>query len=145
MLRKKFLISLIIIVIILLSYNNSSDYITNTINIKNSKPYELPMARLIIPKLSIDKDIYSLNSYNNNIERNITLLEGSVLPENNTSIIFLAAHSGTSGVSFFSNLDKLNYDDIIVFVYNNYRYSYKVSSIYEQEKDSINTLLYEFL
>ena len=135
MLRKRYLISVIIIILILFSYNNPTDHIIRNIKPKNTKPYELPIGRVIIPTLNIDKNIYNLNSRNNNVEKNITLLEGSVLPDNDNSIIFLAAHSGTSHVSFFSTLDKLNYDDIVIFIYKNYQYNYKVNSIYEQLKD----------
>lgn len=139
--RKYFLSVAILIIYILLccylTHNNVSftNISISDIVLKESKPKELPLAKLEIKKLGINQYIYNLNSDYNTVEKNITILEESVLPEHENSIIFLAAHSGNSKISYFNNLGNLKPDDIIHFHYNNYKYSYQVVNIYEEDKN----------
>lgn len=112
--------------------NITPNKIINKIEIKHREKY---IAKLVIPKINLDKPIYSLNSKLNNVEKNVTILEGSILPNNDNSIIFLAAHSGNGGIAYFNNLDKLKLNDNIIFQYNNYRYYYIINSIFEEDKD----------
>lgn len=70
-----------------------------------------------------------------NLDKNVTILKGSILPNKDNSIIFLAAHSGNSKVSFFNKLDKIKNNQEINFYYNNYKYIYKVIKKYETNKD----------
>jgi LPXTG-site transpeptidase (sortase) family protein len=58
------------------------------------------------------------------------VLEGSKMP----NTLFLAAHSGNSVISYFKKLDKLVIDDEVIIHYQNKKYYYQVSDIYEVEK-----------
>ena len=57
---------------------------------------------LDIPKIDLKKGIYSKESFKNNVDQNVTILNESLLPSEGT--VILAAHSGNSSVSFFRNL-----------------------------------------
>ena len=113
--------------------------ITNTIPIKISNPkfiqVEQPIGKIIIPKIKIERSLYDINSANNNIEKNITILKGSTYPSEEQSIMFIAAHSGTGMVAFFKDLDKLREEDEVHIIYQNKTYVYKIQSIEEQNKN----------
>lgn len=140
--KKEYLISVTILVvyIILCCYINRgnlevSSISTNDIIIKNHKPKELPIAKVKIPRLNINHDIYDLNSSYNNVEKNVTLLDGSILPNKKNSIIFLAAHSGNSKISYFNHLNKIKPKEKVTFYYDNYKYIYQVINIKEENKN----------
>ena len=99
------------------------------------KQEEKPIGSIIIDKIGINKPLYTINSKHNNIEENITILEGSTYPDKDNSILFIAAHSGTGDIAFFNELDRLKINDEIVLNYNDKRYIYQVNNIYEQQKN----------
>lgn len=104
-------------------------------NVKTITIKEEPIGALIIEKINLNKPLYEINSKKNNIEENITILKGSIEPNKNNSIFFLAAHSGPGEIAFFNNLDKLNINDIITLKYKNIKYYYSVKDIWETNKD----------
>lgn len=93
------------------------------------------IGRIIINKLNINKDLYSIDNPNNNIEKNITILNYSIPPTEDNSIMFIAAHSGNSEISYFKNLDKLKENDEIILIYQNKEYTYTVKNYWEEEKN----------
>lgn len=90
--------------------------------------------QLIIPKLKINNYIYPIDSPNNNVDKNITILKNSIPPNKSNSIIFIAAHSGNGPTAFFKNLNKLTINDEIIFIYQNKNYTYQVTNIFEEAK-----------
>ena len=48
--------------------------------------------------------------------------------------LILYAHSGTSKISYFKNLNRLNINDNVIVFYKGKSYSYKVNNIKEIEK-----------
>ena len=81
---------------------------------------------------------YNYQSSNNNVDKNITLLNNN-LPDSKNGLMVIAAHSGNSYLGFFKNLDKLVINDIVEIYYHNKIYYYIVDDIYEEDKDgSIN-------
>ncbi len=56
------------------------------------------------------------------------------MPDEENSIIFLAAHSGTGTIAFFKNLDKLIKGDKIELKYKNKIYQYQIDKIWEENK-----------
>lgn len=104
-------------------------------NITTISKEELPIGTLTIPKINLNQQIYSLTSTKNNIEEHVTILEGSKEPHQENSIIFLAAHSGTSNISFFNQLDTLEINDEITLTYKNINYTYYIKDIWETSKD----------
>ena len=93
------------------------------------------IGNLIIEKINLNKPLYPINDKKNNIEENVTILPGSISPEKENSIIFLAAHSGPAPNSYFNDLDQLKEQDKIILNINNINYTYKVTSIWETTKD----------
>lgn len=120
-------IELIILLIILL--NKQDIYKQDTQN------KEEIIGNIIIDKINLDMPLYNIESKNNNIEENVTILNESILPPNEKSIVFLAAHSGTSKVSYFNDLDKLKTNDTILLTINNIKNTYQITNIYKQKKN----------
>lgn len=57
------------------------------------------------------------------------------MPEEDNSIIFLAAHSGTGPKAYFDDLDQLEINDPIELIYQNKTLLYYVTDIWEEDKN----------
>lgn len=95
------------------------------------EPY---LAVLKIDKINLERGIYSINSKNNNVNKNIQLLKESNLPDKENGNVIIAGHSGNSYKAYFKNLVKLNNGDEAKLVYNGKTYIYSLSNSYEVEK-----------
>lgn len=89
---------------------------------------------LTIDKINLKQKIYNMESKENNIEKNVTILKGSEKPTIDNSIMFIAAHSGTGKKAFFKNLHKLNINDEINLEYEKIIYTYIIKDIWESPK-----------
>lgn len=78
--------------------------------------------------------LFKKESKYNNIEENVTILNESIMPEQDNSIIFLAAHSGTGNIAFFRHLDQLKQGDKIDLKYKDIIYHYQIDTIWEEKK-----------
>lgn len=122
----------------LITVNN---YVSNVKdNYNKSNDIEEYLGVLEIPKIGIKKGFYSLESLQNNVNSNIELLKGSSSPDVKNSRIILAAHSGASYLGYFKNLDQLLLNDELIIYYQNNKYIYYVSDIYEEKKDGSITI-----
>ena len=92
-------------------------------------------AILEIPKINLIEGFYNIDSSKNNVNKHVTLLKDSTMPNKNGSIIYLAAHSGTGYIAYFKDLDKLSIEDVINIKYQNKTYSYSINDIYEVPKN----------
>lgn len=111
-------------------------FISNNNLIEIEEPKEVVkndsyIAILDIPKINLKKGVYSKESTNNNIDRNILLLKESSMPDIENGNLILAGHSGNSKNSYFKNLKKLNYDELAYIHYRGIKYAYKLVSKYE--------------
>ena len=106
-------------------YNN-----TNTISESETEI----IGELIISKINLNKQLYKKESKKNNVDENITILEESIEPSQENSIMFLAAHSGTGKIAYFEDLDELKRNDEIILKYKNKTYYYQVDEIWEMKK-----------
>lgn len=97
----------------------------------DKEPY---LAVLKIDKINLERGIYSINSKNNNVNKNIQLLKESNLPDKENGNVIIAGHSGNSYKAYFKNLVKLNNGDEAEIVYNGKTYIYSLSKSYEVEK-----------
>ena len=88
-------------------------YISNILPIKK----EQPIGKLIINKINLNRNIYSINSKLNNVDKNVTILKDSIEPQYKNSILFIAAHSGNDTISYFNDLDRLKIGDEIILIY----------------------------
>ncbi len=99
-----------------------------------SKPNYNYIGYLEIPKISFKKGFVSINSRDNNVNKNIALMEGSQYPNTLNSLMVIAAHNGTCWNCYFRNLNKLSKGDFIYIYYDNVLYTYKLVNIYEVNK-----------
>ena len=95
------------------------------------------VAVLRIPKINLKRGLVDRDSKYNNIKYNIMIHKESDTPDKEGGNVILVAHSGTSGVAYFRNVDKLSLNDEIYLDYNNKTYSYKITNIYDIEKTGI--------
>lgn len=89
---------------------------------------------LTIPKINLRKGFLDMRSELNNVEQNVTVIEGSSYPTKDKGNLILAAHSGSGWKAFFNDLYKLSTGDIAEVSYKGKKYTYKIVNIYKQEK-----------
>lgn len=100
-------------------------------------------AILEIPSISLKRGLVDKNSKANNVNRNIKTLKSSDTPDIVDGNVLLASHSGNSHVAYFKNLYKVNKGDIINIYYNGYKYEYKITDKYNQDKTGVITYVYK--
>ena len=113
------------------SIESSSESFTSQ-NIDNSSNY---IAILEIPKINLRKGLYSINNMNNNVNRNIQIIEESNMPDVENGNFILASHSGTGRTAYFNDLPKLDINDLVYIYYNNIKYTYQIYDKYNVDKD----------
>ena len=99
------------------------------------------IAVLKIPKINLERGLVDPNSYLNNVNYNLEILDGSSMPDQAKGNLIIAGHSGNSRISFFKNLNKLVISNEIFIDYKNNTYEYKVVDIYEIEKTGIAEII----
>lgn len=93
------------------------------------------IAIINIPKINLERGLYDIKSQYNNVDYNIEILDGSIMPNEANSHLFLASHSGTSKYAYFNDLSKLEIGDKINLFFEGTKYIYEVNKIFEVEKD----------
>lgn len=106
-------------------------HVYNKIEIINHNKKEEHLLIIEIPKITLSKKVYPINSNQNNVDKNIEILASSNIPNNN---FILASHSGTNKNAYFNNLHLLNNLDLIYVYYQNQKYIYQISNVYYIEK-----------
>lgn len=102
--------------------------VENTLKVNTSNDY---LAVIEIPKISLRRYLYDVNSKQNDVDKNIEVLKNSDMPSVKGGNLILAGHNGNTSVGHFKNLHKLVINDEIIIYYNNIKYVYKVSKIYD--------------
>lgn len=92
------------------------------------------IAVIKISKINLEKGLVDKKSKYNSIDYGIQILNESDMPDVINGNVILAAHSGTSSISYFNDLDKLNIGDFIEINYRNKIFKYKLSKIYDVPK-----------
>ena len=123
-------------------FNLANEYIEDTTitstlsnNINNKTTKEIKhkdnnyLMILEIPKIKIKKGIYNKNDKNNNVDKNIMILNQSDMPDKEKGNVILASHNGNSKTSFFKHLEDLNQDDLANIYYQGIKYIYQVYKI----------------
>lgn len=109
---------------------------TTTTTIKTtSESKNIYVGYLNIPKINLQRGFTDINSKYNKVSKNIYVHPSSSYPDKVNGNLILASHSGTSSISFFKNLYKLELNDDVYVNYNNKDYHYKVIDIYTDIKD----------
>lgn len=89
---------------------------------------------LTIPKINLTKGFVDIRSKENDVEKNILVVEGSNYPDVKKGNFILAGHSGTGWKAFFNDLQKLTTNDYAYVTYKNKKYTYQITNIYKQSK-----------
>lgn len=112
--------------------NNTNNKSNNNNKEKNTYYY---IGYLEIPKINFKKGFVDINSQDNIVSKNITIISGSKYPNVEKGNFIIAGHSGTGIHSYFKNLYKLSNNDNAFVYYKNVKYTYKIVKIYKQEKN----------
>jgi len=89
---------------------------------------------LIIPKINLTKGFVDKRSSENDVEKNILVIEGSNYPDVERGNFILAGHSGTGWKAFFNELYRLQTGDEAYVTYKGKKYIYNLVNIYKQPK-----------
>lgn len=89
---------------------------------------------LSIPKINFNKGFFKQESKENDVEKNIFIVNGSSYPDVEKGNFIIAAHSGTGWKAFFNDLYKLEKGDNVEVTYQNKKYQYNITNIYKQQK-----------
>lgn len=95
------------------------------------EPY---IAILEIPNIGLKRGFFPLTSKRNNVKYAVQMIEPSTMPNIEKGNLILASHNGTSPISFFSNLWKLEPGDEIYIYDNHFQYIYQLDHVYDVEK-----------
>ena len=90
---------------------------------------------LEIPKINLKAGFLDINSKYNNVDKNVTIIRGSTMPDEKNNNLILAAHSGTCSYCYFNKLYKLKKGDKAYLSYKDIKQKYEIVNIYEEEKD----------
>jgi len=115
------------------SINYFFEVMSNEVKTIEQPPYNY-IAVLEIPRISLKKGLFDINDRNNNVDRNIKILNNSDMPNINNGLLIIAAHSGRGRAAFFDKLDRLTKRDLVYIYYQNDKYTYEVSDILRQYK-----------
>lgn len=89
---------------------------------------------LTIPKIHFMKGFLDNRSEDNDVEKNIMVVEGSNYPDVEKGNFIIAGHSGTGWKAFFNDLYQLEKEDLIYIDYKGVHYTYQIQNIYTQPK-----------
>lgn len=89
---------------------------------------------LIIPKINLQKGFVDKRSSENDVEKNIMVVEGSNYPDVKRGNFIIAGHSGTGWKAFFNELYQLTTGDKAYVTYKGKKYTYTITNIYKQQK-----------
>ena len=96
--------------------------------------YSKYLGVLEIPKIGLKRGFYNIDSKYNDIKYNVTMVQGSTLPDVVNGNLILMAHSGDAYISYFAYLWKLSVGDTVYVTYGGHQYQYLIVNIYESPK-----------
>ena len=88
-----------------------------------------------IPRIELKRGFYNTDSPYNTIEKNVTMVQGSTMPDVDKGNLILMAHSGNTYLGFFAYLYQLQIGNDAYITYNRKDYHYKLVNIYNVPKD----------
>ena len=89
---------------------------------------------LYIPKINLTKGFVDRRSSENDVEKNIYIVDGATYPDVEKGNFIIAAHSGPGWQAFFNELYQLTIGDQIYVTYKGKKYTYQLTNVYKQEK-----------
>lgn len=100
----------------------------------NTHTYEEYLGIIEINKINLYRGFYSKTSSLNNVKFNLYVLPESNYPDTTNGNLIIAGHSGNYNNSYFANLYQLDLNDTINIYYNDSKYTYQITKIYNEEK-----------
>lgn len=91
-------------------------------------------AILEIPKINLKNGLVETTKNFDSINYAISIDKNSNYPNENGNFI-LYAHSGSSRIAFFKNLNKVDINDNVIVYYKGNKYTYQITNKYEIEKN----------
>lgn len=88
-----------------------------------------------IPKINVNNNIYSFGSYENNIDKNVIIMNESNMPDVKNGNLIIGGHSGVGDIAYFKDFDKLDKGDKVIIRYKNKKYEYIIDKFYKDYKD----------
>lgn len=122
---------------------NHSQYISKEYNNKISAKKDRYIGVLEMPSINLKRGFVDINSKYNTVKKNIQILKGSDMPDQKNGNFIIAAHAGTSRISFFKNLPKLKINDQAIVYYKNKIYKYELVNTYEINKTGVANIVKE--
>ena len=92
------------------------------------------IAVLEIPSISLKTGLFDFKSSENNVNKRVQIITGSKMPDIKNGNLILAAHSGTSNISYFKNLYKIQEGNEIYIYYSGIKYIYVLNNVYDVNK-----------
>ncbi len=148
MLKKKYVYNILIIILYMVAcifIYQDTNYTTikkDYINPKGKSPVVTQIssnkeiiATLEIPKINLYENIYEISNKQSAVDNHVVILENSTFPVEKSSIVFIAAHSGSGRNAYFNKIDELSTGDVVKFYYKNKLYTYLVEKSWEADKD----------
>ena len=112
------------------------DYYEEQYTIDYSKYYGV----LEIPRIGLKRGFYNVGSKYNNIQSNVTMMDGSISPSEGDGNLVLMAHSGDSYISYFAYLYRLGVGDDCYITLSGVTYHYQIVEIYDVLKSGLMVL-----
>lgn len=103
--------------------------------------YDKYLGVLEIPRISLKRGFYNIDSKYNNISYNVTLVKGSTMPNISSGNLILMAHSGDAYISYFAYLYRLSIGNYAYVTYNGIKYKYQIVNIYDVAKTGSVTIV----
>ena len=116
-------------------YISETSYIDNTNKVDIENKEESYLMILEIEKIGLRKGVYSKESKQNTIEKNVAIMKESSLPNEEKGNVVLEAHNGTANISYFNQLHLLEIGDKASIYFEGTKYTYIIEKIYDVEKD----------
>lgn len=88
-----------------------------------------------IPKIGLEAGFVSMDSKDNQVNKNVSIMPTSTYPDVEFGNFILAAHSGVGKIAYFNNLYQLKLDDTVTITYQGTQYQYKIVNIYKEPKN----------
>lgn len=90
---------------------------------------------LKVPSVGIERGFTAFDNPYNYVDYNVQLIESSSMPDVDKGNLILAAHKGTSSVSYFGNLHNIQMGANASITYRGKVYTYKLVNSYNVAKD----------
>ena len=115
--------------------NNTNTNTDTPVNVpKKEIDWNKYLGVLEIPNIGLKRGFYNTDSRYNNIQYNVTMVKGSMLPDVRNGNLILMAHSGDAYISYFAFLYRLKVGDYAYITYNGKKYTYQIRNIYNAPK-----------